>query len=68
MASPISGPEPQEAFMRWALQQVLSTPSTYPHTLSFLVNKTTQNWYGRYGSRRGTLNRMNIIQPFKPAM
>jgi hypothetical protein len=38
--------------MRWALQEILSRPPTQRHTLSFLVNPTTKNWYGRYGSRR----------------
>jgi hypothetical protein len=42
----------QEAFMRWALQEILSRSPIQPHTLSFLVNPTTKNWYGRHGSRR----------------
>ncbi len=42
----------QSAFMRWALQEILSRPPAQPHALSFLVNPTTKKWYGRFGSRR----------------
>src|SRR4051812_33069176 len=39
----------EQAFMKWALSQILAVPG---HPLEFLVDLTRQDWHSRLGSRR----------------